>query len=759
MPGIEHGTSHVRSMRSATELDPHLPASGMNRQAQLCCKMPVCPLKSILQMVSILLTKASSADVDCTKHNPLPKPILSLDPPTSVILLGENISLVCHFPLTRCNVDFYRNHKEQLTYLNEVDCIAKVMLEADIKWKGNNAYTCEYQKYFENNKTWACSPHSDPVMLIVTDKLPKPTFSIEPFSGVVTVGERVQFNCTTSYPSPIAHLYKKHGRTRLDTRNVSDSQRSVILTMKDLEPEDSGEYSCSFEKTLKGQVYNSERSNFVEVNVTEKLPKPTVSIEPFSGVVTVGERVQFNCTTSFPSPIFHLYKKHGKKPLDTRNVSDSQRSVILTMNGLEPEDSGEYSCGFEKMVKGKVYESESSNFVELNVNEKLPKPTVSIEPFSGVVTVGERVQFNCTTSFPSPIFHLYKKHGKKPLDTRNVSDSQRSVILTMNGLEPEDSGEYSCGFEKMVKGKVYESESSNFVELNVNDKLPKPTVSIQPVSGVVTVGERVQFNCTTSYPSPIAHLYKKHGRMRLDTRNVSDSQRSVILTMKDLEPVDSGEYSCSFMKTVKGKVYESERSNFMEVSVTATLPRANISVNPSSGVVSRKSTIRITCTGSILNPGGCFHLYRDGEENGTLDVSGPQQSITFTINDTNIDGTWDYTCSYSRTVKKTLYQSPESDAVQVTVKSAGNTVLIVSVCVALMLILILGALAGYLYRKNNASVPSSNNNNEDNAVEPDVLYASLNPAALNRRVVNPHAQPQSWPDNEETCVYAEMKVR
>ncbi|XP_078392477.1 immunoglobulin superfamily member 1-like, partial [Cetorhinus maximus] len=399
---------------------------------------------------------------------PLPQPILSLDPPSSVILPGEEVPLVCRFPLTLCNVEIYRYLEELSPYVSEVNYTAKVKLEADIKWKGNNGYTCKYRKYFENNRTWACSPYSDSVQLIVTDKLPKPTLSIETVSGVVTVGERVQFNCTTSYPIPISHLYKKRGKKPVETRNVSDSERSVILTMKDLEPEDSGEYSCNFEKTVKGKVYESPRSNFVEINVTDKLPNPTASIEPVSGVVTVGERVLFKCTTSYPIPMSHLYKKYGKEPVETWNASDSERSVILTMEDLEQQDSGEYSCSFEK--------------------------------------------------------------------------------------------------------------------------------------------------------------------------------------------------------TVKGKVYESPRSNFVEINVTATLPRANISVDPPSGVVSRGSTIRITCTGSILNSGGCFRLYRDGEENGTLEVSGPQQSATFTITDTDTEGTWNYTCHYTRTVKKKTYRSPGSNALQVTVK-------------------------------------------------------------------------------------------
>ncbi|XP_041036008.1 alpha-1B-glycoprotein-like isoform X3 [Carcharodon carcharias] len=331
--------------------------------------MPACRFKSILQMValSILLTNTSSADVDCDKNNPLPRPILSLDPPSSVILPGESISLVCHFPLTLCNVDFYRNHKEQLVYFNDASYIAKVKLEADMKWKGNNAYTCKYLRYFENNRTWACSPHSDPVELIVTDKLPKPTASIEPVSGVVTVGERVQINCSSSYPSPISHLYKKYGTKPVETRIVSDSERSVILAMKDLEPEDSGAYCCSFEKTEKGKVYESERSYFVEVNVTATLPKANISVHPPSGVVSRGSIIRITCTGSILNSggCFRLYRDSEQK--GELDMSCPQQSATFTITDTDTDGMWNYNCLYSRKVKGTFYHSPRSAAVQVTV--------------------------------------------------------------------------------------------------------------------------------------------------------------------------------------------------------------------------------------------------------------------------------------------------------------------------------------------------------------------------------------------------------
>ncbi|XP_078063519.1 immunoglobulin superfamily member 1-like [Mustelus asterias] len=302
------------------------------------------------------------------------------------------------------------------------------------------------------------------------------------------------------------------------------------------------------------------------------------------------------------------------------------------------------------------------------------------------------------------------------------------------------------------------------------DKLPEPTLSIEPASGVVTVGERVQFNCTSSYPAHISHLYKKHSIYPADSQNVSDSERTVILTLADLVPEDSKEYSCSFEKTVNGKVYQSDRSAFVGVTVKEELPKADISVDPPSGVVSRGEAIRVTCVGSILAHGGRFHLHREDEEDRTLDVPGPQQSANFTISDTNTTGTWNYSCSYGRMVKGREYHSPRSDGVRVTVKPASSDgdgdkdynkgtedmVVIVGVCAALILIFLLTGLAIFIHHKKRAPGPPSTDNNGSD----ELVYASLNTAALNRTAASPtRALSPGRTADEEICVYAEIKIR
>ncbi|XP_078390490.1 osteoclast-associated immunoglobulin-like receptor [Cetorhinus maximus] len=191
--------------------------------------------------------------------------------------------------------------------------------------------------------------------------------------------------------------------------------------------------------------------------------------------------------------------------------------------------------------------------------------------------------------------------------------------------------------------------------------------------GVVTVGERVRIKCSASYPSHISRLYRTHHETPIDTQNVSGSDWSVNFTITEADTKDSGQYNCRFERTVNGTEYVSPPSDSLDLTVKEELPRATISVEPPSGVVSSGRPILLNCTGVILNSGGQFYLYRDGETRGTRNVSGSMRSASFIVNDLIRSGKWSFNCGYAKIVKQTTYYSPRSEAVQVTVTDFNGT--------------------------------------------------------------------------------------
>uniref|UniRef100_UPI00398F0255 leukocyte immunoglobulin-like receptor subfamily A member 2 isoform X5 n=1 Tax=Pristiophorus japonicus TaxID=55135 RepID=UPI00398F0255 len=271
----------------------------------------------------------------------LAKPTLTLDPPGGVVLLGEEFSLTCHFPLTHCNVELYINKESQyIDHSSESDYSATFKIDEDgtRTLKGRTNYTCQYTKYFENNRTWAYSPRSEPVCLTVTDTLPKPTMSVDPPSGVVTVGEGIQITCITSYPAHRSGLYRGHSDI-IDTRHVSGSEGSVTFPITDLEPTDGGAYICVFEKTVKGRVYLSPLSDPVQVTVTGTSTENALSRKQVW--LSAGCVVAILVFLLLGLACFIFYKKHAAvSRTDHTDPGPAEREVVYACLRADPLSRG-----------------------------------------------------------------------------------------------------------------------------------------------------------------------------------------------------------------------------------------------------------------------------------------------------------------------------------------------------------------------------------------------------------------------------------
>uniref|UniRef100_UPI00398EFA2B osteoclast-associated immunoglobulin-like receptor isoform X2 n=1 Tax=Pristiophorus japonicus TaxID=55135 RepID=UPI00398EFA2B len=372
----------------------------------------------------------------------LAKPTLTLDPPGGVVLLGEEFSLTCHFPLTHCNVELYINKESQyIDHSSESDYSATFKIDEDgtRTLKGRTNYTCQYTKYFENNRTWAYSPRSEPVCLTVTDTLPKPTMSVDPPSGVVTVGEGIQITCITSYPAHRSGLYRGHSDI-IDTRHVSGSEGSVTFPITDLEPTDGGAYICVFEKTVKGRVYLSPLSDPVQVTVTDTLPRAGISIDPESGVVGRGKPFHITCT----SPVllrsggrFVLYRDGAENPTEAQDVSGSDRSASFPLTGTNQTQN--YTCAYGRMVKERVYLSPRSDTLQVKVTGTSTENALSRKQVW--LSAGCVVAILVFLLLGLACFIFYKKHAAvSRTDHTDPGPAEREVVYACLRADPLSRG-------------------------------------------------------------------------------------------------------------------------------------------------------------------------------------------------------------------------------------------------------------------------------------------------------------------------------
>ncbi|XP_032387933.1 obscurin isoform X4 [Etheostoma spectabile] len=236
-------------------------------------------------------------------------------------------------------------------------------------------------------------------------------------------GETVTLCCKLSKPvdcvqwkkgSEILKAGEKYGMNLQET--------SCELQIKNLEVEDSGEYSC--------MCVDQKTSATVKVNA---LP-PTYIQKLKSQEAEEGASVTLHCELSKPGVAVEWKKgtqalKSGEKYQMKQNASVNE----LLINKVVPEDSGDYSC-----VCGDQKTTGSLNIKAQPVTFKQKLESQEVEE-------GASVALHCELSKPGVPVEWKKgtqvlKSGEKYQMKQNASMNE----LLINKVVPEDSGDYSC---------------------------------------------------------------------------------------------------------------------------------------------------------------------------------------------------------------------------------------------------------------------------------------------------------------------------
>ncbi|XP_041035996.1 osteoclast-associated immunoglobulin-like receptor [Carcharodon carcharias] len=331
--------------------------------------------------------------------------------------------------------------------------------------------------------------------------------------------------------------------------------------------------------------------------------------------------------------LFNFYRDGETRR--TINVSGSVPSASFIVNDLISAGNWSFNCDYARTVKQTNYYSPRSETVQVIV-----------------------------TALPS-------------IASPNLSPKTLTQPLSLSSVHrPKQNGqELSVMFDAETRFRKHYISFMPVIMASLpgTKELPRATISVEPPSGVVRSGRPIRLTCTGAILNSggLFNFYRDGETRR--TINVSGSVPSASFIVNDLISAGNWSFNCDYARTVKQTNYYSPRSETVQVIVTEELPRAAITVEPPSGVVRSGRPIRLTCTGAIMNSGGLFNFYRDGETRRTINVSGSVPSASFIVNDLISAGNWSFNCDYARTVKQTNYYSPRSETVQVIVTDFNGT--------------------------------------------------------------------------------------
>ncbi|XP_074075960.1 immunoglobulin superfamily member 1-like isoform X2 [Macrotis lagotis] len=410
------------------------------------------------------------------------------------------------------------------------------------------------------------SEPSDPLTLVVTGLLPKPTAGISP-GYEMTPGSTVTISCQISSQVPLQEynfaLLEATNLEPLETKSPGGTK--AVFSFLSVRAEDTGGYRCIYYKKT-APHRGSHPSLIVHLTVNGKLPKPSLWAQ--SGLmISQGANITLWCSrpkqSSFEEVTFILRKAETQQPLEHQTSADPWTGFLLP--SVRPEDTGSYSCAYRERSSGG--ESEPSDILDLVVPGSLPRPSLIALP-GLLVEPGIHVTLRCRlppqTSFSDVTFSLLKVGSPLPLQSQSPAGTFAEFPLF--SVRSQDAGNYSCVYHgRMVQHLV--SETSNTLEIWVTDALPRPSLLSRPGSEMAS-GADVTLLCQGPSWAIRFLLYKEGDGKNL--RSMDTIQDGAQFFLTHVTPQDSGNYICSYQFSNNGSLW-TQHSDPLQIIVRGSV--------------------------------------------------------------------------------------------------------------------------------------------------------------------------------------------
>ncbi|XP_044840806.1 immunoglobulin superfamily member 1-like [Mauremys mutica] len=405
----------------------------------------------------------------------LPAPTLSQYPGYTVYLPGERVTLTCSAPggeLDWIYRFFYQKGQQKPRVVQHPSEGPQLELTAE---KGKSGrYTCVYR--WQESSREISSRNSDSVSITVTDPPSPPTLSLSPPHQLYLTGESVWLTCSAP---PSDHTVTGFQFSRAAGQIIS-SDNSDTHTLSYVTQTDTGSYTCAYWVKPSGRRMKSAESPAVSISVTDPDLAPQLSVSPQQPVYITGEAVTLTCSAARASTVsgvrfFRDHQKIHSKELPSPRYSYIESFRLSGGSGLQ---AGVYSCESWKTVSGREMPLVRSQPISIALTDSPPQPVLELDPPSGAVSEGLPLLIICTTSRNARErrFHFYKDRveiihgdmGSEISTTEPGTGSMNVSVLSIPQAGPNNTGEFTCGYEENVGGRWIPSSRSRAVNVTVN---------------------------------------------------------------------------------------------------------------------------------------------------------------------------------------------------------------------------------------------------------------------------------------------------
>jgi len=310
---------------------------------------------------------------------------------------------------------------------------------------------------------------SNPATLTVTATAVAPSITSQPANQTVTAGQTATFSVTATGTSPLTYQWNKNGAV------ISGASSASYTTPATAASDNNAQFTVTVTNSV-SKVTSSAAT--LTVNVP-----PAISTQPASQTVAVGQTATFSVVATGTGTLTYQWKKNGTTMSGATSASYTTAATVASDNG----------ASFNVTVTD-IAGNVTSNAATLTVNAP---PSITAQPANQTVNAGQTATFTVTAAGTGTLTYQWKKGGTAIGGATAASYTTPATASSDNGAQFTVTVTNSFG-----------NVTSNAATLTVN--IP-PTISAQPASQTVAVGQTATFSVTATGTGTLTYQWKKNG--------------------------------------------------------------------------------------------------------------------------------------------------------------------------------------------------------------------------------------------------------
>ncbi|XP_036053285.1 leukocyte immunoglobulin-like receptor subfamily B member 3 isoform X2 [Onychomys torridus] len=426
------------------------------------------------------------------------KPSLSAQP-SPVVTEGGNVSLQCvsgqsydRFILTKEGPQkrSWTLDSEYNYYTRQIQALFSVgPVTSSQRW----TFRC-YS--FNMNRPQLWSEPSDPLELLFSGTLHKPTIKAEPAS-VVTSESPMTIWCEGTVAAEIFVLHKEGSQKSWNTQTPEKPGNKAKFFIPSVTQQHAGQYRCYCYSSAGW----SERSDTLETVVKGiHYSKPRLTVLP-SPVVTSGGNVTLQCVSQEGYDRFILTKNDQNffRSLNSQYIYHiRQWQALFSIDHVKPDHRGTFRCYGYYSHTPQLW-SVPSEPLEIHISGLSKKPSLLTHQ-GHILDPGKSLTLQCCSDINYDRFALYKVGGAD-LTQHSVQWTQSGLSLanfTLHPVSRTTGGQYRCYGSNNLSSSEW-SASSDPLDILITGQLSfSPSLSVKPNSTVHS-GDNVTMLCQSTY--------------------------------------------------------------------------------------------------------------------------------------------------------------------------------------------------------------------------------------------------------------------